>query len=148
MKYLFFLSIIFFSACSTINSDLKYAMSFGEIIDLNEYSNNIEKQLFVRLYRSPIYNDNCFDGISGVCQYKYFVSVSTFDEYPDTAIYALSVHGEMLDIKWFEATKIDSAVIEFKINTFTKNALDNNPDLKSDVVLLRIEVSPNDIIQL
>lgn len=145
MRFLLLLSVFVLSSCSNIDSELTKAMSFGEITDLNGYSKDIEKSLFVRLYRSPVYKENCFKETRGVCKYQYFLSVSTFDEYPDIAIYKLSEQGEIKEIHWSNSGEIDTAIIEFTMNSFTDMALKNNSTLKPESKKLLIMVSPTNI---
>ena len=90
MKFLLSLLAVFLTSCSSINYQLKNAISYGEIVELNKYSQDVEKQLIVRLFRSPIYKKNCLKEIHAPCQYKYFISVSTYDENPETNIFSLS----------------------------------------------------------
>lgn len=145
MKFLLLLSVFVLSSCSSIDSELTKAMSFGEITDLNGYSKDIEKSLFVRLYRSPVYKENCFKETHGVCKYQYFLSVSTFDEYPDIAIYKLSEQGEIKEIHWSKSNEIDTVIIEFTMNSFTDMALKNNSALKPEGKKLLIRVNPSNI---
>lgn len=145
MKFLLLLSVFVLSSCSSIDSELTKAMSFGEITDLNGYSKDIEKSLFVRLYRSPVYKENCFKETHGICKYQYFLSVSTFDEYPDIAIYKLPEQGEIKEIHWSKSSETDTAIIEFTMNSFTDMALKNNSALKSESKKLLIRVSPTNI---
>ena len=147
MKYLLLLSVVILSSCSTIDTELKQALSFGEIIELNDYSKNIEKSLFVRLYRSPIYKENCFQETHGVCKFQYFLSVSTLDEYPDIAIYKLSELGEIKEIHWSSSREIDTAIIEFTMNSFTDMALKNNSSLSSGSKKLMVKVNPTKMEQ-
>ena len=147
MKFLLLLSVFVLSSCSTIDTELTKAISFGEITDLNGYSKNIEKSLFVRLYRSPVYKENCFKETHGVCKYQYFLSISTFDEYPDIAIYKLSEQGEIKEIHWSSSSEIDTAIIEFTMNSFTDMALKNNSTLKPESKKLLVRVNPSNIEQ-
>lgn len=147
MKLLLLLSVFVLSSCSTIDTELTKAISFGEITDLNSYSENIEKNLFVRLYRSPVYEENCFKETQGVCKYQYFLSVSTFDEYPDVAIYKLSEKGEIKEIHWSRSGELDTAIIEFTMSAFTEMASKNNSELKTKSKKLLVKVNPTKIEQ-
>ncbi|MET1257049.1 hypothetical protein [Aliikangiella maris] len=147
MKFLMLLLVIVLSSCSSIDTEFTKAISFGEIVDLNDYSINVEKSLFVRLYRSPVYKENCFIETHGVCKYQYFISVSTFDEYPDVAIYKLSEQGEIKEINWSGSSQIDTAIIEFTMNSFTEMALKNNSSLIPESKKLLVMVNPTSIKQ-
>jgi hypothetical protein len=145
MKGIVVLIVALLASCSTLDNDLKAAISYGEIIELNEYSKSVDKQLLVRLFSSPIYNESCFVEAHAVCQYQYYLSVSTFDEYPEFNIYRLTDVGEITDVKWLESTAIDSAIIEFNLNTYTDMAVGNNPDLDVDNRVLRVMLSAKSI---
>jgi len=80
MKFFLGLSLLFLLSCAHTNKSLEAAISYGEIKELNNYSKDIDKQLFIRLLRSPVGENSCFEETGGVCQYQYFLSVSTFDE--------------------------------------------------------------------
>ena len=88
------------ASCMALDSDLKNAISFGEIKYLDKYSPEVEKQLYLRLFQSPVYIKNCFEETHGICFYKYYLSVSTYDEYPETNIYELKSQGEIKNIKY------------------------------------------------
>ncbi len=89
MKTLFFLTMIMIASCSHIPAkndlninELKAAMSYGTMRQLNDIDPDIEKDLLVRLYQVPMMDRNCFIETHGTCQNKYYLSVSTFDEFP------------------------------------------------------------------
>lgn len=136
-----FLSVLSVS-CSSVNTELRNAISFGDIVELNEYSKNVDKQLVVRLFSSPVYKESCFIETHGVCQYQYFISVSTFDEYPDTNIFRLKETGEIREIKWLNSSGVDTAIIEFKIEKYTMSALQNNPKLVSEAKIINAILTP------
>lgn len=148
MKIFFIAFTVLLSSCSSINSQLQEAISYGKIVELNEYSKGIDKQLLVRLFQAPIYNEDCFQETHGVCQYQYFISVSTFDEYPETNIYPLKTQGEIRTYKWLNATEVDTAKLEFGINNYTKVAISNNPRLTPKTSILEVFVSPKKTIEL
>lgn len=137
------LSILFLlSSCTIMNKELKSAISYGEIKELNQYSSDVEKQLYIRLYQSPIYKEDCFNETHGICQYHYFLSVSTFDEYPETNIFSLKEVGEITGIEWRDSQNVDTAIIDFTIEKYTKAATANNPDLISKAIIVRVTVTP------
>lgn len=142
MKYLFFALMVTCSSCYAIDPDLQKAISFGEIKELNQYSSDVEKQLLVRLYQAPIYKENCFKETHGICQYKYFLSVSTYDEYPETNIFELKNTGEIIDVKWSLSNKVDTAVISMTVNKYTTEALKNNKDLKNGKAIINLVITP------
>lgn len=145
MKFALLSVLFLLVSCAPINKELESAISYGEIKELNQYSSEIEKQLYVRLYQSPIYKQDCFKETHGVCQYRYYLSVSTFDEYPETNIFPLSNVGEVTGIEWQDSKEIDTAIIDFAINNYTKAATANNPNLTSRANVVRITVTPKSI---
>ena len=97
MKKLFFLAGLLLTACS--HSVVKYnvdvnelstAMAYGTIKDLNDIDHKIEKDLLVRLYQVPILGEECFVETHGICRNNYYISVSTYDEYPETNVFKLN----------------------------------------------------------
>lgn len=145
MKYLIFSLLFICSSCYAIDAELQKAISFGEIKELNQYSSNVEKQLFIRLYQAPIHKENCFMETHGVCQYKYFLSVSTFDEYPETNIFELKNEGEITDIKWSTSNQVDTALISLTANKYTAEALKNNKELKNSKVTIKLVITPKEL---
>ncbi len=132
-------------SCTTstsVNKEFESAISYGEIIELNQYSSEVEKQLFVRLYQSPIYKEGCFQETHGICKYRYFLSVSTFDEYPETNIFNLNEVGEITAIEWQDSGDIDTATIDLTMEKYTKMATQNNPNLVDKPIVVRVTLTP------
>ena len=142
MKVALISFLFLLASCSTTQKDLEFAISFGEIKELNQYSLGVEKQLYVRLFQSPVYKEGCFKETHGVCQYRYFLSVSTFDEHPETNIFPLNEQGEITAIEWQDSNEIDAATIDFIMEKYTKSALLNNPELVSKAMLMRVALTP------
>jgi len=155
MKYLLFSLVFLCASCSNANEidakgidlELQQAISFGPIQDLNEHSDEVDKQLFIRLFRAPLYVQDCFLETNGICKYKYFLSVSSFDEQPETNIYSLKAVGEIADISWSATDKIDTAIINLTINKYTSAALKNNKELKSELKNINLVITPKNIIE-
>lgn len=141
MRISIVLSIILLTACSSLSSELQKAIAFGSITELNQLSPEVDKQLLLRIYESPSYQKGCFNETHGVCQYIYFLSVSTFDEYPETKIYELKTKGEIIKIDWQNEAKTDSAKILMVFNKFTREALKNNKSLGGEEEIVCIEVN-------
>lgn len=141
--YIFFL--LFSSACSNEQDTVakqgnptepdvnayKRALAYGTQIDLNKLDVGVDKNLLVRLYQIPLSENNCFNETHGICQYQYLLSVSSFDEQPQTNVFKLPVVGEITGISWHKQRDIDEAKIEFFVNQFSQAALKNNPALKN-----------------
>jgi hypothetical protein len=148
VKLLLITLAVFFSSCSALDSDLQNAISYGEIRDLNKYTPEVDKQLLIRLFNSPVYVENCFKETHGVCQYKYFLSVSTFDEYPETNIYFLKTLGEIGKIEWVPTSDVDTAKLELVINRYTRAALSNNNELVNTISIVNLVVTPIEINEI
>ncbi|MBL1417764.1 MAG: hypothetical protein COA76_14120 [Moritella sp.] len=80
------------NASTQNTSVLKGIMAYGTVTELNNQEENIEKELFIRLYQTPS-DSNCLTEIHSVCQYQYHMSVSTFDEYPEANVFELAIRG-------------------------------------------------------
>ena len=141
MKLLLILGFMLLSACSSLNSELQNALAFGEIKELNQLDPKADKQLLLRLYRSPLHQEGCFKETHGICQYTYFISVSTFDEYPETKIYKLKTRGEIIKISWQETTRLDTARLKLTFNHYTREALKNNKSLENIEKTIYLEMN-------
>jgi len=147
MKLFILLISCLLVACSSVNKPLQDAIAYGEIVELNTYSKEVDKQLLVRLFKSPVHKENCFKETYGICRYQYFLSVSTFDEFPETNIFPLDTQGVIKEIKWLDSDEIDTANFEFKILNYTDLAIKNNTDLVLIKSLLNVRISPSVIIE-
>ncbi len=150
MKLFIVLFIILSSGCASLDSDLQNALAFGDIKELNEYSPEVDKQLSIRLYSAPVHTpqahkESCFIGTHGTCKYRYFISVSTFDEYPETNIYKLQAEGEITEISWVETSDIDSAELNLTFNQFSVAALKNNKSLINHQKNVHIKANSSEI---
>jgi len=148
MRSAWLLCVFFLTSCATHDGDLWRAISYGEIAEVNGYSSEIEKSLYVRMYQAPIYNEYCFVETHGICKYKYYFSVSTFDEYPEVNLFELRHQGEVVDIRWLENNDIDSATIEFRMSKYTKEALQNNSALAVEVDVFQVVLTPHSMDEL
>ena len=145
MRFFILFCIMITSGCASLDNDLQNALAFGDIKELNEYSSEIDKQLLIRLYSSPIHKKSCFIETNGTCKYSYFISVSTFDEYPETNIYKLQTEGEITDISWIHTSDIDSAELNLIFNQFSVAALKNNNALINHQKNVHIKASSSEI---
>ena len=150
MRFFILFCIMITSGCVSLDNDLQNALAFGDIRELNKYSPEVDKQLLIRLYSSPIHSshthkENCFIETHGVCKYSYFISVSTFDEYPETNIYKLQTEGEITDISWVHSSDIDSAELNLIFNQFSVAALKSNNSLINHQQNVHIKASAFEI---
>jgi len=128
-------------------SDLKTAMAYGTVIELNKLETKVEKKLLIRLYKIPLLNGTCYIETHGTCQNKYLVSVSTYDEQPDVNVFALKATGEVSRIRWIKDDGIDSAKIELMMNRYTKEATANNSSLKNTQMKINLQINVNKIVE-
>jgi len=145
MKLLILLIPFLILSCSTVDKNLQKAISYGDVISLNEYSSEIDKRLFVRMLNVPEYKEGCFKETNGPCHNRYFLTVSTFDEKPETNIYPLKARGEVVDVAWHESTENDMADITITMSNHTILAFENNPELKREKILIRVNLTTHSI---
>ena len=145
MKIFLIFGFILLSACSGLSVELQNAFAFGEIKELNQLDPKVDKQLLLRLYRSPLHKKGCFKETHSVCRYTYFLSVSTYDEYPATKIYKLKTQGEINSIHWINITAVDTAKLKLIFNRYTREALKNNKTLNNIEKTIYIEVNTVEI---
>lgn len=147
MKLLLLFFTIVVSGCVSLNNDLQNAIAFGDIHELNSYSPNIDKSLLVRLYSSPEFKENCFVETHGVCKYNYFLSVSTFDEHPETNIYRLKTEGEFVSVNWKKSEDIDTAELDLVLNQYSTMAIKNNTSLNNQKQRVRLKANVFEIFE-
>lgn len=145
MRFFILFCIMITSGCASLDGNLQNALAFGDIKELNDYSSEIDKQLLIRLYSSPVEKEDCFIETHGTCKYRYFITVSTFDEYPETNIYQLQTEGEITDISWVDTSDIDSAELNLVFNQFSVAALKNNNALINHQKNIHIKASSSEI---
>ncbi len=148
MKVFLLVSILLLSACETISNELQSAVAFGVIEELNKLDPDVEKQLLLRLYRAPVYVEGCFKETHGICQYSYFLSVSTFDEYPEINMYKLKTKGEITKIMWLNESEVDSAKLNIIFTNYTGYAIKNNSALSAKKEAVQIQVNKDYISEL
>jgi len=148
MRIFLLFFIVLASGCASLDNDLENALAFGEIKELNKYSSNVDKQLLVRLYSSPVYKNHCFIETHGTCKYSYFLSVATFDEYPETNIYKLNTEGEIMEVNWKQTDGIDTALLDLVFNQYSIKALENNTSLINHVQRVQIKVNISEVVEL
>ncbi|NOQ79569.1 MAG: hypothetical protein GQ546_09235 [Gammaproteobacteria bacterium] len=146
MKIIILVAVLLLSACSIQPTDssleLKQILAYGDVIELNSLNKNIDKDLYLRLYRIPYHGEDCFIETHGICKYSYYISVSSFDEYPDINLYKLRSKGEITNINWKKEYKFDYAEIEVDIQNYTIESLKNNSSLSKEKHELLLKISP------
>ncbi|MBT0961028.1 hypothetical protein [Denitromonas iodatirespirans] len=127
--------------------DLKAALAYGQRIDLDARDPAIEKNLSLRLYAVPQVGGDCFVETHGVCANTYYLSVSTFDEYPLANVFRLTHEGEVRDVRWREDATVDQATIDVTMDRYTAAARKNNPALPDIRHGLVLTVTPTALIE-
>jgi len=118
-------------------------MAYGTVIELNNQDKNIEKELFIRLYQTPATHRDCVTEIHRICQYQYHISVSTFDEYPETNVFELALRGEIINTTWLVVDTHDYAEIEVTYNKFTQKALESDQSLTNVATTKTLKINVN-----
>ena len=155
MKYLFF-SLFLLVSCSTHSEEkiekldnpiLVRILAFGELTDLNQLQKNIDKELWVKIYKVPsTKKNNCFPESHGICEYEYYLVTPQFNENPTINAYSLGTFGEFTDYKWEPATSSDKAVINIKVSNYSVAALKYNAALKKNEKEYQLVALPNKIM--
>ena len=127
---------LYLIACSPIGKQeqpetvsLIKTLALGRMTELNAQSPDTEHELLVRLYEVPIFENDCFVETHGICQHEYFITVSTYDEYPETNVYKIPYQGELQGFTWLKDEVLDQEQIELQFARYTRAALANNPAL-------------------
>lgn len=137
---------------SVINEKtFKQAMAYGVVTDLNRIETEVDKQLWLKLYRVPLLDGDCFKETHGVCKYQYLLSVSTFDENPEFNVFEFPEAGEVVKTEWLESKdleskEIDSAKLAVTFRAFSKEALNNNKALKPQEKVISLKITPNKLV--
>lgn len=120
---------------------------FSELKDLNKIQPNIEKNLWVKVYKLPnTETNNCFPESHGICNYKYYLATSQLDDSPIISAYYLGELGEIIEYKWSQTNTIDEAVINIKTNKYSKEALNYNKSLVNVTINYQIIATPNNLV--
>lgn len=75
----------------------------------------------------------------------YFLSVSTFDEYPETNIHRLKTKGVIVNLNWENDTAVDSAKLNLVFNKYTSEVLKSNNLLQNKEEIVTITVTSSRI---
>jgi hypothetical protein len=123
-------------------------MAYGTMKELNNIDPDIEKDLLVRMYQVPILGESCFIETHGVCRNNYYLSVSTFDEFPESNVFKMNIVGEVTEIHWFRENKHDYVEIGFTLNKYTKEALENNNSLVNVQSEVLVKLEPSSYVEI
>lgn len=155
MKNILYLLLPFVISCNSNPSNEVKAITdkniielliFSELTDLNELQADMDKGLWLKLYKVPNTEANkCFPESHGICNYKYYLATSQLDDSPIASAYYLGILGEIIEYKWQETDVIDTAKIIIKANKYSKYALNYNKKLKNEVTVFDITATPNSV---
>ncbi|MCK7543730.1 hypothetical protein MLC59_06055 [Marinobacter bryozoorum] len=143
MKIVLFAFFLTLAGCSSLGSEFRGAVAYGQIRDLNGASPDIEKPLFVRLIEVPIVESSCYPETRGTCRFQYYLTVSTFDEQPETNVFRLGQRGQVHGVAWRESGLLDTAVIDLQITKYSRVGVEANLELEQESSTVRIRVTPN-----
>lgn len=119
-------------------------LALSEVTDLNQLQTNIEKNLWVKIYRLPgSQNNDCFPESHGVCKYRYYLASSQLDDSPVLKAYFIGELGEITHYEWLPADRIDTAIINITANKYTREALAYNRALKNTQSHYKLIVTSN-----
>ncbi|WP_419811580.1 hypothetical protein [Bacterioplanoides sp.] len=126
---IFFLAYVgcYSSSSAEYSNDIIRAISYGKISELNNIETNHEKKLFLRLISLPE-KGSCIEETLSVCSYKHFISVSSFDEYPDFNIFLLSYNGFFDEVVWKNSGNIDEEIVEVNYQGKKRVLITISPD--------------------
>ena len=155
MKNLIFICLFLVISCDSnsqenitriSDSSVVKLMMLGEVLDLNKLQENIEKNLWLKIYKVPNTSDNeCFPESHGICDYKYYLATSQLDDSPILNAYYLGVIGEIIEYEWQETQNIDTAIIKISANKYSKEALAYNKSLQNRKITYQITATPDNV---
>lgn len=65
MRLALLVCMVFLGACTSLEGDFEKAVSFGVVTEINDYSNQVDKSLYVRMYQAPVYEEQCLSKYTG-----------------------------------------------------------------------------------
>lgn len=155
MKNILYILLILVIPCASSSNesitkltdkDMIELLIFGELKDLNQIRTDKEKKLWLKIYQVPNREDNdCFPESHGICDYKYYLATSQFDDSPLINAYSLGVLGEVIEYNWQESQSIDTAIISITANKYSKEALNYNKSLVNQVAKYKVIATPNNM---
>lgn len=72
---------------------------------------------------------SCIPETHMICNYRYYLAVSDFGEYPDQAVFGLGEVGEIRSIKWLPTDGWGTALLQIEVSNYPEYAYARNPDL-------------------
>jgi hypothetical protein len=155
IKVTFLIISIFFFTCGSTqkvqeirkinNSDLTKILNASEVIDLNNLSPSISKELIIKLYKIPI-QGNCIEETTTTCCYHFYMAVSEFDENPKQAVFDLGEVGDIVNISWEDSKESNKAVLNFTSYNYPVFLLETHAELKKKMIEQSLNVSVDSIL--
>ena len=155
MKNILYISLLLIISCTThsevVVKEIKdpiipKLLMLSELVDLNNLQQNINKNLWVKIYKLPNTESNdCFPESHGICEYIYYMATAQLDDSPIINAYYLGVLGEIIEYKWVYTSVNDKAIINIVTNKYSKEALKYNKELKNITTNYSIIAFPNSL---
>jgi hypothetical protein len=155
MKIIVFFCLLTLYSCTSYSDQqvigikdrlLANILALSEVTDLNKLQADIEKNLWIKIYQVPGSQDNdCFPESHGVCKYKYYLATSQLDDSPVVNSYYLGELGEITGYTWVATDEIDTAIIKFTANGYTKEAIRYNSKLNNVETRYKLIAKPDTV---
>ena len=155
MKNILFVVLLLTISCTTNSQEVvreikgpvfPKLLMLSELQDLNKLQLNIDKNLWVKVYKLPNTEENdCFPESHGICEYKYYIATSQLDDSPTVKAYYLGVLGEIIEYKWEYTSVNDKAIINIVANKYSSEALNYNKLLKNSITKYSIIATANNL---
>lgn len=123
-------------------------MAIGKVIELNDMAPDVDKDLYVRLFQIPVTGEDCFVETHGICRYEFYLTVSTFDEYPEVNVFKLESKGVLAYVKWLPEERYDFVELELTMDRYTQDALRNNKALVNSQSRVLLKLTPTGIDEI
>jgi hypothetical protein len=140
-----------FFACSSnaddkgiSNKEMKKILALSNMIDLSKMDKDIDKDLLLRVYEVPVFEENdCFPESHGVCTHDYYISASQYDEDPEYNVFKIGTFGQITKFKWRKTDQPDTAEIEIFTTKYSLDAQKYNDKLPKieNRFLLKVNVN-------
>lgn len=127
------------------------SMAYGRLIELNRFTPKVDKNLLLRLYETPKAGESCRVESGAVCKYKYLLTVSTMDEYPEVKVQPLVLEGQFISAEWKATTESnqqlqgDEAHLLITYSVFAMQASKINPKLGKEHRTVKLHVDLKEI---
>ncbi len=114
-----------------------------EVLALSSVRQIKAKHHIIKLYSIP-QQGSCVPETHWICDYHYYLAVSTFDEYPEIAVVDLGIVGEIIKFELVE-TKGFTEIFQVYNMDFSLSAIKANPKLSTKIKKYNISILENNI---